>query len=267
MLNEFIKYLEEQIGQPYMWGGQHTKLTPETYEAIIHAREDGRGGYKDGTSYADAGIAFCKKKFDAGADVLYAYDCSGLGMYWIENLKHLRDRDASANTMMHWCVNLDDPEPPEKGWWVFRINDAGKATHIGYMIDDETLIEAKGRKWGVVVTEFDEEDWDCWGIPDVFYNEIVNPEPDPPEPPEPTDKVVKVIGKSVRVRKKDTVLSKTLFIAHNRAWYREHGFGKKGDEFPLLGTAPSGWYCIETKDGEAYITNKEKYTKLEDKEA
>ena len=57
MLNEFIAYLNEQIAQPYLWGGQHTRLTPDTYEAIIHNREDGRGGYKDGTSYADASIA------------------------------------------------------------------------------------------------------------------------------------------------------------------------------------------------------------------
>ena len=86
MLNEFIKYLTEQIGQPYLWGGQHTKLTPDNYVEIIHKREDGRGKYADGTTYAEASIAFCKKKFDQGATVLYAYDCSGLGMYWIQNI-------------------------------------------------------------------------------------------------------------------------------------------------------------------------------------
>ena len=42
MLNEFIKYLTEQIGQPYLWGGQHTKLTTDNYVEIIHKREDGR---------------------------------------------------------------------------------------------------------------------------------------------------------------------------------------------------------------------------------
>lgn len=29
MLKEFNDYLTDQIGQPYVWGGQHTKLTPE----------------------------------------------------------------------------------------------------------------------------------------------------------------------------------------------------------------------------------------------
>ena len=91
-------------------------------------------------------------------------------------------------------------------------------------------------------------------------------EPDPPEPPEPTDKVVKVVGKSVRVRAKDNTNSKTLYIAHNRAWYREHGFWKQGDEFPFIGYAPSGWYTIDYSGGTAYITNKDRYTKLEDRE-
>jgi hypothetical protein len=249
MLNEFIAYLNEQIGQPYLWGGQHTRLTPDTYEAIIHKREDGRGGYKDGTSYADASIAYCKSLFDMGLTVLYAYDCSGLGMYWLQNVKHLYKGDANANTMMGRCSDLSRTDPPKKGWWAFRQDDSGKATHIGYMVDDEWLVEAKGRKYGVVVTMFAEKDWSVWGIPDVFYDEIAYPEPVPPEPPI-VNKVVKVIGKSVRIRKGYTTLSKTVKIAH------------RGDEYPFIAVAPSGWYCIDLGETEAYITNKEKYTKL-----
>ena len=75
------------------------------------------------------------------------------------------------------------------------------------------------------------------------------PEPDPPEP-EPKDKFVEVIGKSVRVRSSDSVLGRTQFIAH------------KGDTFPLICIAPSGWYQIETEYTESYITNKPKYTRL-----
>lgn len=74
------------------------------------------------------------------------------------------------------------------------------------------------------------------------------PEPDPPEP-EPDRKVL-VIGKSVRVRAGDGIFSKTLFIAH------------RGDTFCLVDIAPSGWYQIETDAGDAFITNKAKYTKL-----
>ena len=264
MLNEFISYLNEQIGQPYLWGGQHTRLTPDTYEAIIHKREDGRGGYKDGTSYADASIAYCKSLFDMGLTVLYAYDCSGLGMYWLQNVKHLYKGDANANTMMSRCSDLTRTDPPKKGWWVFRQDDSGKATHIGYMVDDDWLVEAKGRKYGVVVTKFAAKDWSVWGIPDVFYDEIAHPEPVPPEPPEPEPKTkyVEVIGKSVRVRSSDSVLGKTQFIAHNEAWYKARGIQHGNDTFPLVGIAPSGWYQIDAGRGESYITSKKKYTKL-----
>ena len=73
----------------------------------------------------------------------------------------------------------------------------------------------------------------------------------PPEPPI-VDKVVKVIGKSVRIRAGYTTLSKTVKIAH------------RGEEYPFVAVAPSGWYCIDLGETEAYITNKEKYTRLVD---
>lgn len=80
------------------------------------------------------------------------------------------------------------------------------------------------------------------------------PEPPEPEPPKPDpDKCVEVIGKSVRVRSSDSVLGRTQFIAH------------KGDTFPFVGIAPSGWYQIDAGRGESYITNKTKYTKLVEK--
>ena len=79
------------------------------------------------------------------------------------------------------------------------------------------------------------------------------PEPEPPEPPEPptpTKQYVEVVGKSVRIRKGDGVLSKTLKIAH------------KGDKYLFIDVAPSGWYHIMLYATDAYITSKPKYTRL-----
>ena len=244
MLNEFIAYLKEQVGQPYLWGGQHTKLTPSNYISVITKKEAKEENQK-------LVEAYYKKKFDSGIDVLYAYDCSGLGVYWLYNLQHIYKSDVNANTMMGRCVDLDTPEPPEKGWWVFRL-DGKRAVHIGYMIDNEYLIEAKGRRYGVVVTKWREGDWDCWGIPKVFEDEIRGsvpvPDPDPEPEPEPKRYVKVNKGKSVFVRNADSKKGKILFTAHGN------------DRFPLIGIAPSGWYNIETKKGPAYITNLERYT-------
>lgn len=271
MLNEFISYLEKQVGQPYLWGGQHTKLTPSNYISVINAKEhkDGkdRGKYADGTTYANAAIAFCKKKFDAGATVLYAYDCSGLGCYWLYNLKKLYKGDINANTMMNRCEIVDTE--PKKGYWVFRL-DGSKASHIGYMIDDEYLIEAKGRKYGVVKTKFKAKDWDRWGIPKVFEEEIQNAEEvvetdtssgNPVEKDkyqfntEDSIRIVHVIAKQVKVRKSDArvngkLVGKFIFTA------------RKGNTFRLIDVAPSGWYHIETYKGPAYISNRKDLTEL-----
>lgn len=187
-LNQFIQYLNDQYGiatigghtygEPYVWGAQHMHLTPSNYEARIHAREAGRGGYKDGTTYEEAAKKYCKRLFDAGLTDLYAYDCSGLGMYWMYNVSHIYSGDTNANGMMGRCKLYKDD--PERGWWVFHVNSSGRATHVGYMVDNTYVIEAKGRKWGVTKSKFRRSNWDKWGIPKVW--EGVIPEPGQPHP-------------------------------------------------------------------------------------
>lgn len=72
-----------------------------------------------------------------------------------------------------------------------------------------------------------------------------------PIPPEPVDKYVLVVGGSVNVRTADSKKGKILFTAH------------KGDRFPYIDTAETGWYHVRSAKGEGYITNLERYTRLE----
>ncbi len=237
MLTEFILYLTEQLRQPYLWGGQHTRLTPLNYKAVIARREARAENRRTAEAY-------CEKMFAEGYTELFAYDCSGLGVYWLTDLKRIWKSDVNANTMMGRCELRTDL--PKRGWWVFKLT-GNRATHIGYMVDDEYLIEAKGRAYGVVKTKFRAKDWGCWGIPKVFKDEIVDP-PVPPEPP--AEHYVEVIGKSVNVRTADSKKGQILFTAH------------KGDTFPYVGQAPSGWYEILTAKGQGFITNLPRYTTL-----
>lgn len=234
MLDEFITYLKEQIGQPYLWGGQHTMLTPDNYKAVIARRESQEENRRRVEAY-------CEKMFAKGYDVLYAYDCSGLGVYWLYNVKHLYKSDVNANTMMGRCLIKTDL--PKKGWWLFKLSGS-RATHIAYMVSDTELIEAAGRDLGVIKRVFRVKDWAKWGIPRVFESEIV-------DPPPVTGKYVKVVGRSVNVRNSDSTKGRILFTAH------------KGDTFDYIATAPSGWYEIDTEKGAGYITNLAKYTTLE----
>ena len=233
-LTEFIDYLVEQIGQPYLWSGQHTKLTPSNYVSVITDKES------DTTNRKNA-IAYCKKKFDAGATVLYAYDCSGLGMYYLQNETHTYSHDMSANSMMGECEKADEPK---KGYWVFRLND-GKATHIGCMVSDTEVIHAKGRKYGVTKEKYKKSYWHCVGIPKCIDFE----EPEPPEPPTPTIKI-KVKG-SVRVREGNGVLSKKIKTVRNCL-------------LPYCGQAIESpyWYMTEVDGKDGYISSKPKLTEL-----
>ena len=162
MLNEFIQYLNAQLGQPYVWGGQHTRLRPSDYITIIRQKEEQDRHERNA-------LDFCRKAFINGAKVLYAYDCSGLGMYWLQNLKKLYKHDMNANAMMAECTIVNGN--PKKGYWVFRVV-GGKANHIGYMIDDNYIIHAKGRAFGVVKELYDSTCWNKIGIPKIFAEEI-----------------------------------------------------------------------------------------------
>ena len=154
-LSEFISYLTEQIGQPYVWGGQHLRLTPENYVREITKRE------KDATHRATA-IKYCENRFADGKTVLFAYDCSGLGMFYLQNCEKVYSHDMTAQGMMKQCTLMDEPK---KGYWVFRLDDSGKAVHIGYMVSDTHVIHAKGRAYGVVRERFKESYWHKVGKP------------------------------------------------------------------------------------------------------
>lgn len=235
-VSEFIEYLNAQVGQPYVWGGQHLKLTPDNYESVITRKESD-------AVYRLQAISYCKALFDMGASVLFGYDCSGLGMYWLQNLKGIYKSDMNANSMWGKCTETD---APKRGCWVFRFN-GDKASHIGYMVTDSNVIHAKGRSNGVCMEKFRSSYWHKIGIPSCMDFDP-DPEPPKPEPPHPY-KTVKVKRKC-RVRAGNGTQFKTLAIAY------------KGNEFPLIGQDDHDpyWYIIEWNGTKAWISSNSRYT-------
>lgn len=234
-ISEFCDYLIAQVGQPYVWGGQHTKLTPDNYEAVITRKESD-------PVYRLQAIRYCKARFDMGAVVLYAYDCSGLGMFWLQSNKIL-PHDLNANSMWKLCEETDTPK---RGYWVFRFNGE-KASHIGYMISDTECIHAKGRSYGVCREKFRKEYWHKVGIPSCMD---FDPDPEPPTPPEPHPYKTVKVKRKCRVRAGNGTQFKTLAIAY------------KGNEFPMIGQDERDpyWYIIEWKGTQAWITSNSRYT-------
>lgn len=175
-LNAFITYLEAQAnvrtidgtvyGEPYIWGCQHTHVTPSNYITLINNKESDVYDRINAKKY-------CKRLFDAGETDLYAYDCSGLGMYFWYNLQHEFPDDYTADGMMRSCTLY--PDPPKRGWWVFRCQLSGRAYHIGYMVDNNHTIEAEGRSTGVIKKEYHPSLWHKWGIPKILKEVIPAP--------------------------------------------------------------------------------------------
>lgn len=173
MLKEFIELLEQEVKNHsiYVWGGNgQTEST--IYEEWIRLKEKNTGGYSNGFSYADAAANTYKKAVAAGySEKLKAFDCSGLGYYCLKQLG-LQKSDITANGLKGKCELIKKSEV-KKGCFVFQVNSSGAANHIGYVVDDElNVIEAKGRKDGVIKRPLNAGGWEVYGVPTYFAAEI-----------------------------------------------------------------------------------------------
>ena len=272
LLLEFIAYLLEMVAihSIFVWGGQG-QMTPTVCESWIRRREQDTGGERTGgkyRTYADIAVDFWKKQVEAGfGKVLRAFDCSGLVVYWLLK-KKLIDKDINANGLYGLCKPTTERKA---GYWVFRIAN-GRATHIGVLIDENTVVHAKGRAHGVVKEDYNASPgyWHAIGIPKMFDFSEPTPAPDPeptPEPtpapdPEPTPAHMKYVR--VRGKKTRTVHIRTAPNKSGDKLVTAHG----GDTFRLLGIAETEphWYNIEYNGRtDAWITNVSSYTEVIDK--
>lgn len=161
-LNEFLSYLQEQVNNHsiYVWGAQgQTGIT----EDWIRKKETTKAN-------GDRVVAYWKKQVNAGyGKVLRAFDCSGLGMYFLQNLSGICSSDMNANGLKSKCRKIAKSEL-KAGDFVFKVNSEGRATHVGYVVDSvPNVIEARGRDYGVVKGKLDSR-WNAFGRP-PFWNE------------------------------------------------------------------------------------------------
>jgi cell wall-associated NlpC family hydrolase len=156
--SDFTEYLKEQVRNHsiYVWGAQGQKK-PTITEVWIRKREKTKRN-------ADRAIAHWKKEVREGyGDVLRAFDCSGLGTFFF--LKHnLIDHDVNADGLRKLCREIGRSELRE-GDMTFRMS-GGRAVHVGYAINHDRVIEAKGRDVGVVESKV--SGWDRFGRPPFF---------------------------------------------------------------------------------------------------
>ena len=224
----------------YVWGGSG-QLCCEVSEAWIRKQE---ARNEHGKHTDDAVKAWEAVMASPYRDVARVFDCSGYVSWCLIQagvLKHRTDCDG----LYARCTEV---YTPEDGCLLFRVNPKKPSdeTHVGLYADGKQY-HAKGRKYGVVCERYNEREWQR-----IAWFNALKPDHAPDPKPEPTGAKVEVVGRSVNVRNADSKKGNILFTAH------------RGDEFPFIEIAPSGWYEIDTKKGVGYITNLPKYTKLVD---
>lgn len=230
MIDELIRAARTEVENHsiYVWGGSG-QLCCDVDEEWIRKKEKGH--------QPDAAVKEWKDVENGPyRDVARCFDCSGYVSWCLVKAGAFKGR-SDCDGLFARC---DEVYTPTNGTLLFRVNPANPhdETHVGLYFDGMQY-HAKGRQTGVVCEEFNASYWQKYG-----WFKALQPEP-------PARKTVEVVGKSVNVRNSDSKKGKILFTAH------------RGDTFPYLDTAPSGWYEISTKKGQGYITNLPKYTKLE----
>lgn len=241
MLEEFIKAAQTEVENHsiYVWGGSG-QLCKDVTEAWIHAMESRTSGGK----YADAAVkAWEDVMASPYRDVARVFDCSGYVSWCLRKCGAFNSRTDCDGLF----ARSTEIYTPEDGCLLFRTNPANPndETHVGIYFAGKQY-HAKGRAYGVVEEQYKASYWQKL----AWFKALKKDEPVPPEPPV-SKQLVKVVGKSVWVRDSDSTKGKKLFVAH------------KGQKYELIDIAPSGWYHIMTTYPDAYITNKTRYTVLE----
>lgn len=249
-LSEFISYLEEQIAHHsmYVWGGQGQTGDQITERWIRRREQDTGGRIINGRyyPYADLAINFWKRQCEQGYhDVMSAYDCSGLLVHWLKDLKVIIPRDINANGLKGLCAKAN---APKRGYWVFKINEASKrATHVGVFVSETEIIEAKGRVEGVVKSTYVPKQWNFIGIPSV-----IEFDDDPP------------VEKKKYVHPKGRVCVRE---GNGTSFKKIEPTATSDDLLPYLGQEESDpyWYKVEWSGRNGFITSKKKYTEVVEK--
>ncbi len=153
----FLAYLETKLGNIYVWGAQgqvvSSMANPEVW---IKSRETS-------TKNADRAIAFYKKVKASGKNPIEAYDCSGLIMYYVQNLMGWSKGDSSAEGLYSTCKKLTKAQLEAGDLCFIYSAKEGKMVHVGVYIGDGQTVEAYGRDRGVVKLPLSAGEWTHYG--------------------------------------------------------------------------------------------------------
>lgn len=150
MITKFIQYLRSHVGDAYVWGAQGECIsTMKDTPSWVKKMETSNKNYERAMNF----IRKSDKK------PLYAFDCSGLGVYFLREHGIIKS-DISSRGMYSACKKITRAELQPSDF-VFRHNGI-KIHHVGYYVGDGMVIEAYGRDLGVVLRHIDASGSNYW---------------------------------------------------------------------------------------------------------
>jgi cell wall-associated NlpC family hydrolase len=149
----FCAHAASKVGCLYVSGGQGQQGTPE----LIRKLEKDNGNYQ-------RALAQYNLHVQKGLP-LTIYDCSGLVMEYLQNEQHLVATDKTANGIYFDLCTPIDRQGLRAGDLVFIKDTKGPLHlhHVGICMGDGTVVQAKGRDYGVVRTLIGTDGWTNYG--------------------------------------------------------------------------------------------------------
>lgn len=147
---------------PYIWGAQGEHLKKISIPTLL----------KMETSVDNACrvVRYVYQKMQSGYNMeeCRCFDCSGLMVYCLQKLGII-EHDYTAQGLFDIIKNQGKLRSSlseiKRGDLIFRSTN-GKIVHVGQYIGDKQIVEAKGRDYGVCITNINDARWDYCG--DIF---------------------------------------------------------------------------------------------------
>lgn len=183
LVQQFLSYLGEHIGDAYVWGARGQCLDDLNIVKFVKNNETSTENYERAMRF----IAKSAKK------PLYAFDCSGLicGFLMAKGLSgRVNSRTMYAKSKR---IHRDELQP---GDLVFRYRDKDKPGggtykyiyHVGVYVGGDKVIESKGRDDGVVLRGINASGpayWNEYGRWDIISGDAKEDEPEQAVPAAP----------------------------------------------------------------------------------
>lgn len=155
-LSVWFTYLDTAVDEKwiYIWGGQGERIGELTFGKVyVMESNDNKNFSRELKHLSDI---ILDSDFDLWK--CRCVDCSGLGMYYLQDLMGILDWDHNAKALFKEGIVIDQAIR-QPGDFVYKSFDSEGPQHVGYLIENDYVIESYGRDKGVIKRKFKDGKW------------------------------------------------------------------------------------------------------------